>query len=342
MKTKIKKSLSLFVTVTVGFLLISQREAVGESISEGLSICGDVLIVSLFPFMVLSSFALSYGVFGGNGKISSFIMKKFFKLNGNCLPAVIFGFVGGYPVGARVISSLYESGKISRSDARHLFSFCVNAGPAFIVSAVGGMLLGSKEAGYIILFSVCVSSLLTGTVYARIKKKTDSSFKFDVSKKLTLSDALVNAVSSSASGMISVCSWVLVFSAFSSIVSVLTADYINTEFFYSIAEITSGVSYAVKLGGIPFAAACISFGGISVVLQNLPYIKKCGMKISEYLLFRIINGSLTYLISKIILMFADVPVSVYAQYTASIHYAPASASLMIMCAVLIFEILCLF
>ena len=48
-------------------------------------------------------------------------------------------------------------------------------------------------------------------------------------------------------------------------------------------------------------AACVSFGGLCVMCQNIPQIKKCGMKISEYLLFRIINSILSFYVCRLLL-----------------------------------------
>lgn len=337
MKNKIKNSLLMFVTVVVGFLIICERKNVSQAVSEGLNICGNVIIPSLFPFMVLSTFALNTGVFDVENKAVSFVMKKVFHLPYISFSAIIFGFIGGYPVGARVIGELYEKGKISSSDAKHLMSFCVNAGPAFIVSAVGEMILHSKKAGYLILISCCVSSLITGVLYAKIKKVKDAVYQTDFSKKVAVSDAFVYSVGSSCKGIISICGWILVFSAFSGLVRVFIINEKAKLLFDSLSEITTGLSSAVELGGTVFVAACIAFGGICIAFQLLPYIKKCEMKITEYLRFRIINAVLTFFVSKIIMSFTSVTVNVYSKIQPEIHFAPASAALMIMCSILIFN-----
>lgn len=337
MKNKIKNSLLMFVIVIVGFLVICERKNVSQTVSESLNICGNIIIPSLFPFMVLSTFALNVGVFDVENKAVAFVMKKVFNLPYISFSAIVFGFVGGYPVGAKIVSELYESEKISSSDAKHLMSFCVNAGPAFIVSAVGEMILHSKKAGYLILISCCVSSLITGVLYARLKKVKDIAYQNKFSKKMSVSDGFVYSVSSSCNGIVSICGWILVFSVFSVIIRIFITNEKVEMIFDSLAEITTGLTSAVELGGIVFAAACISFGGICIAFQLLPYIKKCEMKITEYLRFRIFNAVLTFFVSKIIMSFTSVTVNVYSKIQPEIHFAPASAALMIMCAILIFN-----
>lgn len=327
----------MFAIVVVGFLIICERKNVSQSVSECLNICGNVIIPSLFPFMVLSAFALNTGVFDNKNKLVDIVMKKVFRLPYVSFSAIVFGFIGGYPVGARIISELYENGKISSSDAKYLMSFCVNAGPAFVVSAVGEMILHSKKAGYIILISCCVSSLITGVLYARVKRVKDELYTKQNNKAVSISDSLICAVGSSCKGIISVCGWILVFSALSGIIRTFVINEKTKLIFDSLSEITTGLTSAVKIGGIAFAAACIAFGGICIAFQLLPYIKKCEMKITEYLRFRIINAVLTFFLTKIIMSFTDVAVNVYSKVEPEIHFAPASAALMIMCSILIFN-----
>lgn len=327
----------MFAIVVVGFLIICERKNVSQSVSECLNICGNVIIPSLFPFMVLSAFALNTGVFDNKNKLVDIVMKKVFRLPYVSFSAIVFGFIGGYPVGARIISELYENGKISSSDAKHLMSFCVNAGPAFVVSAVGEMILHSKKTGYIMLISCCVSSLIIGVLYARVKRVKDELYIKQNNKAVSISDSLICAVGSSCKGIISVCGWILVFSALSGIIRTFVINEKTKLIFDSLSEITTGLTSAVKIGGIAFAAACIAFGGICIAFQLLPYIKKCEMKITEYLRFRIINAVLTFFLTKIIMSFTDVAVNVYSKAEPEIHFAPASAALMIMCSILIFN-----
>lgn len=335
MKRKIKKSLLVFVTVVTGFLLISERESVIEAVSRGLSLCGDVLIPSLFPFMVLSSFCVSLGIFEEDSQFSSFLMKKIFHLPAVCFSAILFGFTGGYPVGAKIISRLYEDGRIESRDARHLFSFCINAGPAFAVSVAGSMLTGDKRVGYVILSAVCVSSLMTGVIYGAVKRHDEQSVTGVPRTQKALSESLLSAVNTSLESMLSVCGWMLVFSAASVIIRGFIVNEKFALLYDALSEVTSGLESAARLGSVEFVAASISFGGICVMFQLMPYIKKCGMKISEYLLFRIVNSVLTYVVCRVLLNMFNISVSVYSDLKPTIHFAPASAMLLMMCAVMI-------
>ena len=157
-------------------------------------------------------------------------------------------------------------------------------------------------------------------------------------KKEEISSALVASVTSAADGIISVCAWVIAFMAFSCAVQYFISDINIFNMYMSFAEVTSGVKYALKTGGVPFAAGCIAFGGGAVMCQLLPSIKKCGIKVYEYLFFRIINSISVYFFTSVLMKITKLTVPVVSQFSAQIHYAPASAALLIMCAVLIFDL----
>lgn len=69
---------------------------------------------------------------------------------------------GGYPVGARTIAQLLEQGRIQPRTARRMLCFCINAGPAFVVSTVGAALYSSVQAGFCLLTAHLGASALVG------------------------------------------------------------------------------------------------------------------------------------------------------------------------------------
>ena len=333
------KNISVLILISViGVMFLVMRGLVSDAITSGLAVCGNILIPSLFPFMMLSSFAVKSGVFGSINRVSAPFMKKIFSLPAECFSCLFFGFTGGYPVGASIVAELYEKKKITRNDAAHLLSFCVNAGPAFVVTAVGEMILGSETAGIIILICVCFSSVVTGFIFGLFKRKTETEY-INTSEKSSLSQALTQAVSSSSGSIISVCAWVLAFSAISAIVGSFIKNETARLVYSAFSEITTGVASAAKLGGIPLVSAAVSFGGICVMCQLFPIIKKCGVKVCEYLAYRIVNAVLSFFTAKVILMFVPVTVDVFAEIEAQAwsHTAVSSAILLVMCAVLIFD-----
>ena len=133
----------------IGGLLFAFPEESLEAAREGITLCLDVLIPSLFPFFVLSSLLIETGVAGLCARPLSRWMYPLFGVGGAGAAALVLGLIGGYPAGARTIAQLVERGECSREEARRLSRFCNNCGPAFFLGAVGMGVFGSKEVGRI-------------------------------------------------------------------------------------------------------------------------------------------------------------------------------------------------
>ena len=59
---------------------------------------------------------------------------------------------------------MYETKQISLNQARRMSLFCVGAGPAFLITAVGTVLLGNTKLGIILLVSQLISGLILGII----------------------------------------------------------------------------------------------------------------------------------------------------------------------------------
>jgi sporulation integral membrane protein YlbJ len=161
-----------FIDACIGFaifcclvgLLFFPQESV-KAASDGMRLCIDVVIPSLFPFFVLSSLVVELGLAGSAGGLLSRITGLLFRINGACASAVILGFVGGYPVGAKTALSLYERGQCTKTEAERLLSFCNNSGPAFILGFVGVGIFGGTLPGVLIYAAHVIASLTVGVCF---------------------------------------------------------------------------------------------------------------------------------------------------------------------------------
>ncbi len=326
---KLKNLITGIFIVLVGMVLLVCREEAAEGIEQGVKTCLHVLVPSLFPFMVLSSFAIKCGIFGSNSGKTGYVFQKITGFPFSVLSVIIFGFTGGYPVGLNVAAELYENGAIDRKNMLRIASFCVNAGPAFIITAVGNMIFGSVGAGYRLFFCVCSASVITGILTSVFIKTVNNTVSVKL-KKQDFSQAFTLSVESSCKKMFMMCAWVLLFSCFSGIIEAFSFP-LTGDIWSVFGEVTSGVVSAEKIGGLPLTASCISFGGLCVMCQLLPAMKKCGVRIREYLTFRIVNSVISYIIMKIILIVSPISVETfsYAEVSLGTGCAPASILLLI-------------
>jgi len=154
-------------TVTASLLLLRYPDAVHNGISRGLSVCGTVIIPTLFPFMLLAGWLADSSLCRHPGRVAQAVARRVFGLPGCCAPAILLSLVGGYPAGMVATSRLYRQGQITREELRRMTAFCVCGGPGFIVGTVGIGLLDSAQAGWLLFAAQAVTAVCIGALLGR-------------------------------------------------------------------------------------------------------------------------------------------------------------------------------
>lgn len=252
---------------------------------DGILLCGEVIIPSLFPFCVLSLFCQKSGLISFISKIFSPISKTFFHLSGEEFCIFLMSFFAGYPVGMRMIKEMYDNGSISLQRARKMALYCVNAGPAFIVSAIGGGMLCDRTLGKYLLMSQAFATLLL-CFFIEFKSKADNTPHSG--NNLSFCDAFVESTADGAKSVFSICGWVILFSAFLSVVNCgIFPTFIIKALKYTM-EVTTGAASAK--GNILIISALLSFCGFSVHCQIYSVGKGCAPKYGVFLICRTIHA----------------------------------------------------
>ena len=68
-----------------------------EAARDGLSLCANVIVPSLFPFFALAALVVELGLSRYLGKLLEGVMAPLFRVNGACASALALGFVGSAP-----------------------------------------------------------------------------------------------------------------------------------------------------------------------------------------------------------------------------------------------------
>lgn len=314
MQKAIKSAIQIFVVLLCCILLIAFPKGTSEGASRGLKYCLELLIPSLLPFMVLSSYIVRSGVAAKLSGIFSPVMRLFFRLPGSAAPTVIMSFIGGFPVGAKGIAGLYESKLISINQAKRMSLFCVGAGPAFLITAVGTVLLNNAGLGVILLISQILSGLVSGII-SRFFYPEKNISRPDVPENISQQNAFVKSCADGSNGIISLSALVILFQAFigiieqsglnqavSEIFSILGAGRYSEIILPSILEVTGACSI-ISQGIFPIyiLSAAIAFGGLCVHLQIWGILSKIRPNKLLFVVFRLLNailsGFFTYLIT---------------------------------------------
>lgn len=327
-----------FIVFTVLFFFPTEF---ASGFSAGFSNCAKVVIPSLFPFLVASSLAGSGDMPRLLKKLAEPITQKLFRLPGGCLPAVILGQLGGYLSGAKAAESLYSSGILNKIQSQRLLLFCVNSGVGFSVNAVGNALLGSRDAGKILLVSLCVSSVITGFFIRFLPDGINETPKH-IKQEISLSAAVVNSVSSASSSMLSCCGFVCFFSGMISVIGAVTDSQTAKIIVSCLLEVTSGCALAAGEIPLPYLAAVCAFGGLCVHMQIFSLSKEFGVNIPLFYLFRLIHSVFAYAVCKIIVYFYPVEITASVSLGTNVELwsfsAPAAVSLLFLCSLLILDL----
>lgn len=113
------------------FTMLLFPETVFQGACDGLLLWYQILIPTLFPYLIVTGLLLKTD---GAAVVSvCFSVLSICSLELPSMEVSPFcpGFLCGYPMGAKIIADLLLQGKISLEEASYLLSFCNNASPSF-------------------------------------------------------------------------------------------------------------------------------------------------------------------------------------------------------------------
>ncbi len=296
--------LSLFVLYVIVNMVLSPELYIKQTLN-GITAWAFNVLPSVLPFMLLTKILSSLGEIEKFSKIFSKPSSKLFKTPAISSYVFFISILSGYPVGAKMTADLYETGKISKSDAFKMTSFCSTSGPMFIIGAVGIGMLKNVTYGYIIMIAHIVGALLNGLLYRSIKIKSNTPALKNKESKNNID--LSGIVLDSALSIISVGTIIAIFfviiTSLSPIFSLFPSHI--TGILEGIIEITKGCyDISSSLNGIWAVVACtfvISFGGISTILQSITMLNKLDMPIKLFVLQKFTHAVFATIISIILL-----------------------------------------
>lgn len=241
------------------------------SVKTGINLCLETLIPSLFPFMFFINIILNSDFFHKEKKKMSVVIKIY-----------ILSLLGGYPIGSKVAEELYIKNVLDKKSANTIKCFATNAGPGFIILAIGVAKYKSIKIGLVLfLCHILGSMFLVFLMYKKINVKTNIK-----SKRIKISNIVNLSIVSSSKSMAIICANVLIFSVIQKVLS-------NIKYFNKISvflEITNGIN---KSNNIYLIAFLLGFSSVSVWFQISSISTKSGINIVSFILSRIIHGALS-------------------------------------------------
>ena len=308
------KLLIIWTVVLAGFagLFVFSEECKNGALN-GILMCLGILVPSLFPFFILASFLAESHILDLISPVLNPVAKFLLGLRGICIVPVIMSLIGGYPVGAKAVATLYRNNSITKNEAERLSVICCFAGPGFLVTFVGVSLLFSKESGIILLSSQIISGAVLCVISRFIFGKNDDKNKIITARNISVSEAMVNSVNSAVISTAGMCGFVI---AFSVVCNVLTegfgADNLIGKSFASMLEITTGVNLLCGEISLELISALTAFGGVCVHLQIFRELKGIPFSKIRFYIFRLVQSGVCLFVTKLLLLVFPVADTVFS------------------------------
>lgn len=279
---------------------------------EGFVLWAECVLPSLFPFVVVSLIFIKTGL----ADKASLPLKKatqILNLPQSAAVCFILSICSGYPAGSRLVAEFYHSGAINKQDCDKLAPLCSTSGPLFIIGSVGYKMFGDKLLGLKIFIAHTLAVVIFSLIYCRFCKKTQYiSAKPVKTNGNVLYDSFYGAIISVAvaGGFIAFFYVVaqamqdfFILAPIKSFFQLFMDEGAANALSLGLAEVTTGCKFLAKSNSAikgAVAGFMITFGGISILMQQLSYLSKAGVKPAKFILIKLLQAVLCFLILLVI------------------------------------------
>ena len=255
------------LALAAGILPFAVPEVCAAALREGLTLCSGPLLLSLFPFLVVSRLLVQCP--------ESDLLALPFRLAAwgigirtPCAARVLcIGFLGGFAPAASAAAQAVRTGQLTAEEADALLPACICSGPSFVVLTVGQSLLGSAELGVLLFASQVTANYLTAALlnrFAGVRSVKLGSAAPASPAPPRLDEILADA----AITYCKLCGFILFFRMLAAGAGALLPAGAGT-LCSILLEVCSGCDLASRTGrwGSLLCCAALSVQGLSVLLQ---------------------------------------------------------------------------
>ena len=157
---------SILILFFIFNIVLNPSKYIAEGLN-GLSAWTFSVLPSVLPFIFFTKTLSALGQVEKAVRPFAPFSKKLFGTPPISFCTFLMAILSGYPVGSKMISDLYASGKITKVEATRMSAFCSTSGPMFIIGAVGVNMFKSAQIGYILFLSHVFSAFLNGIIFRR-------------------------------------------------------------------------------------------------------------------------------------------------------------------------------
>lgn len=314
--------LSSIVLILMSLFILNPKTNL-EACLNGLMVWATSIAPALFPFLIFTKLLSELNFVENVSIYLSPITKKLYRVPGISAYIYTMSVLSGYPVGAKLTADFYDKGLITQGQACRIVTFTSTSGPLFIIGTVGIGMFNSSKIGIIILISHFAGAIINGLLYRNYMYENVNIQEIPYTKQQTknmLEDMMLNSIKS----ILIIGGYVAIFFVIITIlnsynilypVTYLLSKLFNlmglpphlcTSLINGIIEVTKGCLDLSQLTNLSNTLKCtiatflISFGGFSIHMQALTFIKQFNIKISFYLTQKFTHAIISTIIALLI------------------------------------------
>ena len=110
-------ALTAAAAALAGAFILGRPEAASAAVRAAAEGCLDVIVPSLFAFTVLAVFLRDSGLYRVVLKPLTLPMSRLLRMDEELCGYIVLGNIGGYPVGAKLLSQAVDERRITAQDA---------------------------------------------------------------------------------------------------------------------------------------------------------------------------------------------------------------------------------
>ena len=313
------KSFNSFFDTAIFFLLIlfSLVLAFGQNFSvivlDGINLWVACVLPSLFPYFfitaVLSKLKMTSKISNGLSPLT----KRFFNVGGAVGYAFFISLLSGYPTGAKMVSDLKEKGLISDEESIRASAVCSTSSPMFLIGSVGNLMFGSSLFGVLLFCCHLLSALTIGFIFSFYKKGQALSKNATFISEEQTDNILYESVFSAVTSVLVVGGLIVIFYLLTEVMfrigllsplinglGVLFGNQTTAKgIVFGALECTSGLKSLCSLGitslSLPLCAFTCGFGGLSVIIQSVAYLKKAKIKTAPFIFSKLLSAVVNFI-----------------------------------------------
>lgn len=258
---------ALPLCLVCGALFLCQPAQAAQGFQSGVQLCLRTVVPALFPFFVLCDLLLACRL---PGRVLRPLGRALGLQSPHAAAALLLSWFGGYAVCGRMTGRLWREGALPARDAALLLMLGCCSSPGFVVGCVGGLLLGSVQAGVLLYALQLAANLLATAVCLPLLPKAESA-RSSATPVPDARPSLPLALQSAADSCLHVCGCVVFFRMLGAVLAPLLPQHALAEALLAAClEISAGCAAFASLGGgaaLYGCCLCLSVLGVSVWMQ---------------------------------------------------------------------------